>query len=169
MLESTISKYKKKDIEGVVYQLSYSGKFIVIKGKTLVGSLIIIANTFNQYNSNSKRFKLHLYRHLYDHFIDNPNGRFRIKVLAKINKKTSHYDLLKREQMELDKNRYNPLCLNNSIEAYIPNYNEETQTFGWLPRHSVMNFQRYLTSKERTRYISRYSKKPVQEPAKSDL
>lgn len=169
MLDNLIEKYKSKDINELVYKLSYAGKFIIIKGKTLAGSLIIINNTFLQYNKDNNRFKSHLYKHLYDHYNDNPEGRFRIKVLAKITHKFDQYALLKREQMELDKHRFDPLCLNNEIEAYIPLYNAENDMFGWLNKSSVMNFKRYLISKERQVYIKRYSKKPIQVPANYDL
>lgn len=169
MLTYLINKYKKKDVHEVVYKLSYAGKFIIIKGRTLAGSLIIISNTFNQYQPDAKRFKNHLYRHLYDHFKANENGRFRIKTLAKKGRKTSQYDILKREQMELDKNRYNPLCLNNQIEAYIPLYNEKTDSYGWLNRLEVMNFKRWLSSKARSNYVKRYTVKPNLMPATNGL
>ena len=157
MLEHLIKKYKEKDVKEVVYRLSYAGKFIVIKGKTLCGSLIIIANTFEQYSKDTPRFKGHLYRHLYDHFLKNKDGRFRIKTLSKIDKKTTQYHLIKREQMELDKHRYNQLCLNNALEAYIPVYNEATGMFGWLEKTAVMSFKKWLGSKAREAYIKRYT------------
>lgn len=168
MLDNLIKKYKNKDVNQVVYRLSYSGKFIIVKGKTLAGSLIIISNTFQQYKEDSKRFTNHLYRHLYDHFKANECGRFRIKTITKKGLKIDQYVLLKREQMELDKNRYNPKCLNNSVEIYIPQFNDSTNMYGWLERSDVMNFKRWLSSKERTAYVKRYGMKPVQEPAKSD-
>jgi hypothetical protein len=170
VLAYLIKKYKENDVDGIVYRLTYAGKFIIVKGRTLCGSLIIISNTFDQYKADAKRFKGHLYRHLYDHYLANKEiGRFRIKTLAKVSSKIDHYKLLKREQMELDKSRYVPECLNNSLEAYIPIYNDTTDMFGWLPRSTVMNFKRYLDSKERQAYIKRYSKKPEPTPAMSDL
>jgi hypothetical protein len=168
MLDNLIEKHKAKDIDEVVYKLSYSGKFIIVKGKTLAGSLIIINNTYLQYTKDNNRFKGHLYKHLYDHYNDNPSGRFRIKVLAKTDKKIDQYKLLKREQMELDRLRYDPSCLNNELEAYIPLYNELADTYGWLNKSAVMNFKRYLSSKERQAYIKRYSKKPAPGPASCD-
>lgn len=168
MLDNLIKKYKNKDVNQVVYKLSYSGKFIIVKGKTLAGSLIIISNTYQQYKNDSKRFDNHLYKHLYEHFRLNECGRFRIKTIAKKGIKISQYTLLKKEQMELDRNRYNPKCLNNSVETYIPQFNDSTDMYGWLERSDVMNFKRWLSSKERSDYIKRYSKKPILKPAKSD-
>ena len=159
MLENLIAKYKKNDVEQVVYQLSYAGKFIIVKGKTLAGSLIIIANTFPYFEDSKKIQKEHLYTHLYRHYLDNPGGRFRIKTLCKVGKSISQYELLKREQMELDKHKKNPLCLNNTTEAYIPLYNPLTYQYAWLDKNPVMNFNRWLNSKERQSYIKRYALK----------
>jgi hypothetical protein len=171
MLEKLIEKYQNKpNIEGVVYKLSYAGRYIIIKGKTLAGSLIIIENAFVQFTPDKRRFSTHLYRHLFDHFfLTEDIGRFRIKTLAKLNAKTNQYQLLKREQMELDKARYDTRCLNNEIEAYIPNYNKNTFSFGWIDTSSVANFKKYLESNERKAYLKRYAKKPPQAQTKRDL
>lgn len=159
MLENLIGKYKDNDVSEVVYRLSYSGKFIIIKGKTLAGSLIIIANTFDQYESGSQRFTYHLYRFLYEHYIANECGRFRIKTIAKKGPKVDQYQLLRREQMELDRNRYNPRCLNNSIESYIPLFNKKTNMYGWIEKDAAMNFKKHwLDSDQRIDYIKRYRK-----------
>lgn len=158
MLDNLIEKYHKKedDIEEVVYQLSYAGKFIIVKGKTLCGSLKIIAATFEQFGNRNPRFKLHLYKLLYNHFIRHKDSRFTVKVLAKVGPKITQYQLLKREQMELDKHKYNPKCLNNTDRAYIPDYNPKTDAFGWLSKASVTKFQMWLISKSRQAYVKRY-------------
>lgn len=156
MLENLINKYKNNDISEVVYRLTYAGKFIIIKGKSLCGSLIIIRNTYDYYNPKNKKHENHLYKHLYNHYRRHPNMRFTIKIFAKKGRKTGQYDLLKREQMELDKNRFNPLCLNNAIEPYIPNYNELTSMYGWLEKQPVMTFKSWQNSKQRIEYQKRY-------------
>lgn len=167
MLENLIKKYKENDVNEVVYRLSYAGKFVIVKGKTLTGSLIIISDTFKQYKPGIERFKYHIYRHLYDYLLSTPSGRFRVKELSKISDKVDYYQLLKKEQKELDKNRFNPNNLTNSIEAYIPKFNKKTQSFGWLPTTAVLSFKRWLNSKERQAYLSKYTGKQHQEPAKS--
>lgn len=156
MLDNLINKYKNDDIQEVVYRLTYAGKFIIIKGKTLCGSLIIIRGTYDYFNPKNDKHENHLYKHLYNHYRRHLNMRFTVKVLAKKDRKTGHYELLKREQMELDKARFNKLCLNNAVEPYIPNYNEATGKYGWLEKVPVMNFKRWLTSKERAAYLKRY-------------
>jgi hypothetical protein len=160
MLETLIEKYtdRRRDKKEVVYHLSYAGKFLIVKGKTLCGSLIIIANTWEQFTRGRDRFKDHLYTHLYNHVWGKSGYPFKVNIIAKVGPKFSQYELLKREQMELDKHRYNTLCLNNAIDVYIPKYNEETGMYGWLEKTAVMNFNRYLESKQREAYIARYTK-----------
>lgn len=157
MLEKLIAKYKNNDIQEVVYRLSYAGKFIIVKGNTLAGSLIIINNTYSQYGKDKKRFKKHLYGRLYSHVVSNPTGKFTVKVLTYRLPVVSQFDLLRREQMELDKNQGNPLCLNNRWDAYVPNYNKDTDKYGWISKDAVMQLRRYLNSKERLSYIKRYN------------
>lgn len=176
MLENLIKKYKYKDVSQVVYRLTYAGKFIVIKGNTLAGSLMTVAAAFKGYSTDSvynvkypKDYSDHLYKHFYDHYLENEGvSRFRIKTLAKKGRKITQYNLLKREQMELDKHRYTSQCLNNAVEAYIPQYRESTGSYGWIDKSDVMNFKRWLVSKERKAYVRRYSKTPDRVLATSD-
>lgn len=159
-LRNTISMYADNDVNFVVYKLTYAGKYIIIKGKSLAGSLIILVDTMSSFDKKNKdRFKEHLYTHLYNHILEtNPPGRFRIKIIATAGKKTSFYELLKAEQKELDAARYDQNCLNNQIEAYIPKFNESTGMYGWLPASDVMNFQRWLGSEERKTLLSQRKK-----------
>lgn len=169
MFEHLIGKYQNNDIEEVVYRLSYAGKFIIVKGHTLAGSLIIISDTYEQYNGTNPRFNRHLYKRLYDHYMTNPGYKFSIKVLATKVKGASQYDLLKREQMELDRHRYDPQCLNNQWDAYIPKYRKDTDKYGWIDKAAVDEFKRYQTSKIRLAYMKRYKVTQAREPAKNGL
>lgn len=156
-LRYLVEKYKKEDVQFVVYKLTYAGKFIIIKGKTLAGSLIIITDTLNSFSEgNDDRFKGHLYTHLFNHILDRPGGRFRIKIIAEAD--GDFYSLLKQEQMLLDQFRYDPDCLNNQTEAYIPVYSERTGIYGWIPKTAVMNFNRWLDSEERRAHAAQYKR-----------
>lgn len=158
-LRYLIDKHKDDDVNYVVYKLSYAGKYIYIKGKTLAGSLIILADTLNSFDPNNSRFKGHLYTHLYAHVLVNPGaGRWRVKIVATAEKDNDFYLLLKQEQMALDSARYDNLCLNNQMEAYIPNYSEKTGMYGWIPKAAVMNFNRWLSSTERKDHAAQYKK-----------
>lgn len=193
MLEYLVSKYKdgRKDKKEVVYKLSYAGKFIIVKGKTLCGSLIIMRDAFEQFKDkhssqykmvHKKRWDGHIYKHWFNHILYHKgnNNKFSIHILYKSGNKINsipidsiepyvQYRLLKTEQNQLDKYRYDKKCLNNNLQAYIPVYNENTDSFGWINKIAVMNFKRYLTSKGRKDYIKRYRMKPIQEPARSGL
>lgn len=158
-LRYLIEKCKSADMKFVVYKLSYAGKYIIIKGKTMAGSLIIIADTLNSFSEgNDSRFKGHLYSHLFNHILDRPGGRFRIKVIACAEESEDFYNLLKQEQVAIDQARYDPTCLNNQTEAYIPLYSEKTGMYGWIPKSAVMNFNRWLESQERKDLAGRYKK-----------
>lgn len=158
-LSYLVDKYKKNDIQFVVYKLSYAGKFIFIKGKTLAGSLIILTDTLNSFSEgNDDRFKGHLYTHLFNHILDRPGGRFRVKIIASAEKNEDFYSLLKQEQMCLDEFRYSQNLLNNQTEAYIPKYSEKTGMYGWIPKVAVMNFNRWLSSAERLAHAAQYKK-----------
>lgn len=170
MLDHLISKYPNEDPKdpknryrithaGIVFKLSYAGKFIIVKGFSISGSLFHIDKTFKYYSPDEKRFEGNLYKHFFDHYAANKGvSRFRIKTLAKVTPKVTLYQVLKREQMELDKYRYDPRCLNNNVEVYIPVYNEVKDAYGWIDKVTVGHFHRWLNSKERKAYIKRYSK-----------
>ena len=158
-LSYLVKKYKKEDVQFVVYRLSYAGKFIFIKGKTLAGSLIILTDTLNSFSEgNDDRFKGHLYTHLFNHILDRPGGRFRVKIIATAEKDKDFYSLLKTEQMALDEFRYDSNFLNNQTEIYIPKYSEKTGMYGWIPKVAVMNFNRWLSSAERMEHTYQYKK-----------
>ena len=158
-LKYLVGKYRNEDVQFVVYRLSYAGKFIFIKGKTLAGSLIIITDTLNSFSEgNDDRFKGHLYTHLFNHILDRPGGRFRIKIIATAQQDQDFYSLLKKEQMALDEFMYDPMCLNNQTEVYIPQYSEKTASYGWIPKTAVMNFNRWLGSEERRAHAAQYKK-----------
>lgn len=158
-LRYLVEKHRNEDVQFVVYKLSYAGKFIIIKGKTLAGSLIIITDTLNSFSEgNDDRFKGHLYTHLFNHVLDRPGGRFRIKVIVTAEQDEDFCTLLKQEQMALDEYRYSSDCLNNQTEAYIPQYSEKTGMYGWIPKPAVMNFNRWLNSEERRAHAAQYKK-----------
>lgn len=144
ILQNQIDKYaKKRTINGCVYKLTYGGKYIIVKGKTLAGSLFQVQKGYTWFED---KMDAALYAHFYRHILKNPNKNFTVRVLLH---SRNSYNLLKKEQSELDKRRFDCNMLNNSMEAYIPLYKEATATFGWIERVSVMNFQKYLRSPKR--------------------
>lgn len=148
-LKNIIAKYanKPKQIQHCVYRLSYAGKYIIVKGKTLIGSLNQIQDGYSWYDEDSLKDNVfYLYRHFFSHIKANPKGRFRLKMLSR---STNPYFLLKREQLELDKGRFDSNMMNNSTEAYIPIYREKTGLYGWVSPAHVMNFKKWLKIRDK--------------------
>jgi len=157
-LSYIVSKYQSDDVLHVLFKLSYAGKYIIIKGRSLAGALVMFVNDFNSFDPESQRAKGHFYRHMYNHLMATGGGRFRVKIIASAESDEDFYNLLKTEQMELDAAWYDPNCLNNQIEAYVPKYNESTGMHGWIPKSAAMNFVRWLGSAERKELLSQYKK-----------
>lgn len=153
IIQHLIDKYYHMQLP-CVYRLSYGGKYVIVKGKTLAGSLFFIQKGYGWFDVVEKKDSA-LYGHFYTHIKETTAGRFRVRVLLKT---ANTYALLKREQNELDKGRYDQNCLNNNTEGYIPQYNEQTGLYGWLDKGSVLNFKNYLKSKARKVQLDSYKK-----------
>lgn len=167
ILQYQIEKYlsKPKTINECVYRLSYGDKFIIVKGKTLTGSLFLIQKGYGWFRESIVKPDT-LYVHLYRYIRDNPSKKFRVKVLSKAK---NPYFLLKREQAELDKHQYNSNMLNNTTDAYIPKFNPITDMYGWIPGMKYKSFQRYLKSRKRKALLKEYKRLSRLTPAKHGL
>lgn len=155
ILQNLIERYKPRT-NHYVYRLSFAGKFIIVKGKTLSGSLYFIQLGYTWFRKEVEKedmLYLHFYRHLKRH--QGTNSRFRVKVLLS---SKDDYDLLKTEQQALDAYRFDKRCLNNTTEAYIPKYNEEAEMYGWLSKGAVLNWKNYLQSEGRKALLKKDSK-----------
>lgn len=145
------------EVESCVYLLSYGDRFVIVKGKTLTGSIYLIERGYAAFVSagggqgrdrggegqkewegkNTYYFKFYSYIH------DNPGLQFKVEVLLESN---NAYQLLKKEQQELNIAIRNNKCLNNNITAYIPKYSSKTKSHGWISKGSVLAFKRFLKS-----------------------
>lgn len=146
-----------QETESCLYRLYYGDKYIVAKGKTLAGSVYLIekgyayflaggggtGRTTNITGKGQKEGsgKNTYYRKFYSYIKKNPRLEFRIDVLLEDN---NGYQLLKAEQIELNKTIRDKNQLNNNITAYIPKYRAEQKMYGWISRAHVMNFKRFL-------------------------
>lgn len=144
--EFLIAKTKKIELDTLnesVIQLFFKKKYVFIKCKTAVGSLKTIFQLMCSY-SGQKSQNLpedNLYLHFVKYFWNETRGyTFRVKVIL-VSKSASK--LLKCEQECLWNKKNDPNCLNNTTEAYIPVYREETATFGWINKGSVLTFQKW--------------------------
>lgn len=154
ILSSLIKKFIDVD-NHYVYRLTYAGKYIIVKGKTIDGSLFLVERGYGWF-TEKKVEKDALYLYFYRHIKRNPNFRFTVKILART---IDQRQLLLREQQELDKARYDKKCLNNNVEAYIPRWNELTQKYLWLDKMPVLSLKKYLKSPQRKAFLQKYKLK----------
>lgn len=157
-LSYIVTKYQSQDVLHVLFKLSFGGKYLIIKGRSLAGALVMFVNDFNSFDPGSTRAKNHFYTHMYNHILSADSGRFRVKIISSAEEEDSFYELLKNEQKALDAARYDPNCMNNQMEAYLPKYNESTGMYGWIPRSAGMNFSKWLLSSERKEHAAQYRK-----------
>lgn len=162
ILQTQIDKYWLKVLPAVI-RVTYGGRYIIVKGKTIPGALYFIQLGYGWFNSKKPGTNT-WYQHFYNHIKKNPRKRFSVRVLLKTSDVAA---LIRREQDELDAARYDNQCLNNNITAYIPQYNEATRMYGWLEPGTVLNFRKYLMSKVRRDRVRAYSRKRLQGPARS--
>lgn len=144
-LQKLIDEHRMKALH-VVFRIRYAGKFLIVSGKSLGGSLYFIQLGYSWYADGKEKPDM-LYLHLYRHIKAHPRGQARVDILFET---SDQYLLLKMAQEALDKFRYNPKCLNNNMEPYIPFFNEATEKFGWMDKGPVLNFKKLLKAKKRT-------------------
>lgn len=164
ILQYQIDKYlaKPKNINECVYRLNYGDKYVIVKGKTLAGSLFFIQKGYGWFRESIAKKDV-LYLHFYRYIKDNPGKKFRVFVFTKTK---NPYFLLKREQQELDKGRYNPNMLNNRTESYMPAYNNVTKMYGWIPELTYARYLRYFKSRKRKSLLKEYKRLSRLKPAK---
>lgn len=130
-------------INGCVLKVYFKKKYIIVKGKTAVGGLKCIFRAMNGYNrekSNSLP-EDNLNKHFVKYFWNESRGwTFRIKILIE---SATSAELLKKEQFCLWESKNDQNCLNNTVDAYIPIYREETASYGWMNKGSVLTFLKW--------------------------
>lgn len=149
-----------ESIKECVFHLIYLDKFVIVKGKSLVGSLKIISQAIEDFSKKdeSEWPEDHLYTHFVKHILHEglDYELFRVKIVLVT---PDIVELLKTEQLELMEHMGNENCLNNAVDPYIPVWNEERQLYGWITKQQVMRFKKWLKKHKRQQL----------KPAKSDL
>lgn len=137
---------KEEEDQPAVVKLHYENKYVVFKCKRLAPMLKNqIEKPLGAYiRGTSELNESNLYRFLFEYVKEHPDGKFRVEILLESD---NAYELLKREQQELDAK--NPDCLNWYLQAYIPEYNSDTQLYGWIRRTEYMNFKRWLSGRKK--------------------
>ncbi len=133
-------------IDGCVYRLWYAGKYIIVMCKTLWRSKqnLEIDLKYFLHNRHEKRPEKHrdgnLYHDFYCHIADNPYQDFKLEILFKSDNPLS---LLKADHMELLKAKYDPRCLNNNFQPYIPKFTQVNGKKSWINRGYYLNYMNW--------------------------
>lgn len=126
-------------------KISYGNKYVIAKCKKQSSSLKAIENSLNAFIRGGVNNPEGLYYHLFNYVKEHPSNRFKVTCLLETD---NVYHLLKAEQEELDKGAHSPNFLNNQTEAYIPEYDYDEKSFGWISQNYVLNFRKWLKSRK---------------------
>ncbi len=137
--------------ESSVIKIKYGNKYVIAKCKSQPATLKTIENGLNAFIRGGKNNPAGIYFHLFNYVNEHPGNKFKVEPLLESD---NGYLLLKREQQELDAGKTNPNFLNNQLEALIPAYNDETDSFGWLSKNNVLNFKKWLKQRKVMQKIS---------------
>jgi hypothetical protein len=147
-----------QEVESCVYKLFYGEKYIIVKGKTLSGSIyFILTNGYSKFlaagggrgNKNGGTGQKewednnNFYKKFYT-WIKRNNLSFKIEILLETN---NPYQLLKAEQVALNMSIKDKNCLNNNVTSYIPKFREKTGMYGWIPKKDIASFRRFLSKR----------------------
>ncbi len=150
------------EVEGCVYKLYYGDVYVIVKGKTLSGSIYLIEKGYAYFvaGGGGSQDNLHpsekrkefgegqkegttnntFYWQFYTYMQHNPNLNGRIEIILESN---NAYQLLKAEEMALEKAIKDRNCLNNNVHAYIPKKKKDGM-YGWIKPTWVLNYKRFL-------------------------
>lgn len=144
------------EVAACIYKLYYGDRYVIIKGKTLAGSIyFVLQNGYSKFlaagggtgrkkgGAGQKEWEEsnHFYKKFY-RWVKKNSFTFTVEVILESD---DAYELLKREQIELNKSIRDKKCLNNNVLAYIPKYREKTGMYGWISAKEVALFRRFIT------------------------
>lgn len=140
------------ETESCVYKLYYGDRYVIVKGKTLAGSIYLIEKGYANFISSwggaggkewdddanlfYKKFYLYIHKH--------PKLQFKVQVILESN---NAYDLLVCEQNEIDACMSKKKCLNSNLYAYIPKFRPKTDSHGWISKTDVNSFNEFLNNR----------------------
>lgn len=126
-------------------KITYGNKYVVVKCKKQSSSLKSIENSLNAFLRGGVNKPEGLYYHLFNYVKEHPSNHFKVTCILETD---NIYHLLKAEQEELDKGKKNPRFLNNQTEAYIPEYDFDEKSFGWISQNYVLNFRKWFKKRK---------------------
>ncbi len=127
------------NIKSCVYKLWYKDKYIIEKCKTLSISVSKLEKGLQCFikNTPNGRDTKNLAYDFFNYILWNGGGELRVEVIFE---HSNPYQLLKREQEELDKARDDENCLNQRFDAYIPIFTQTNGRGSWINRGYYLNF-----------------------------
>lgn len=138
-----VSDSLMNSVNECVFRLYCNEKYVIIKGKSLCGSLRMVNDALDNFSKKDRSEWLidHLYYHFIGYILDQTEEvQYSAQLLAMT---PNPYTLLKIEQVQLWENADDPNCLNNCFDAYIPSYNEDKGTYGWINRGQYAAFMKW--------------------------
>lgn len=122
-----------------MYKLLYAGKYIIVKGKTLARSVQIIEVGLTRFLKNTPkgRKETDYYHKFFTHILHNPFQKVELQIIFQSDNPLL---LLKREQTELNLAKNDTNCLNQSFDAYIPQFTQVNGKKSWINRGYYLNF-----------------------------
>lgn len=129
-------------IEGCVYKLWYADRYIILKCKTLARSVFGIKNDLHYFLRGTKggTKENDLYYDFYVHVQEFPFENFKIEIILASN---NPLELLKTEQIELEKSYEDQKCLNKDFDAYVPKLTQVNGKKSWINRGYYLNFMQW--------------------------
>lgn len=153
-----------------VYKIFYGDKYLVVKGKTISGSLFLLVKGYGYFLyggqgsgnkaeeiGNGRKLTVGVNEHywkFYSYVKTHPKLEWRLEIILRSD---SGYRLLRAEQEALDAGVKDKNMLNSNVQAYIPKLreaNKEKHTlamYGWLTPQAVtrfLNWQNRLHAKK---------------------
>lgn len=132
-----------------IVKITYGNRYVIAKCKLQSAGLKRIEDNVNSFIRGGKNNPDGLYYFFLNYIKRQPGHKFKVQTLLA---SENAYELLKREQEELEKGFQSKKIMNNQAQAYIPNYNEEKEMYGgWIPQIAVLNFNNWLKKRKKAK------------------
>lgn len=133
----------RKYTEPCVVKLHFGNRYLVLKCKNLKTTISIFNHNLKLYLRHRSIADDNLFCHSVKYISRQNISSGSVELILKTD---NQYQLLVEEQNQLDAAAQDKNCLNNNFDAYIPEWDEDKQSYGWLSKAAVMNFKKYLSS-----------------------
>jgi hypothetical protein len=143
-----IIRGKRSILDHTIVKVSYGNKYVIAKCKNQEGYLRTMQNDLNAFIRGGKNSETGTFFYLYNYVKAHPGETFVVESLLITD---NGYELLKKEQEELDSGRNKRNFMNNQVNAHIPEYDPATASYGWISVNSVLNFQKWLKTRKKQR------------------